>query len=337
MQSEKQYKADIINRYVYAVTKRLPASQRADIEKELRSLIDDMMTGKAEERDVQTVLLELGKPSELAAKYRESKRYLIGPEYFDTYIMILKIVLAATTFGVSLALIIGYFVTPPQNVIGTIAEFFASVLSAAIQALAWVTVAFAIAERFFPGKDIWEGEKWKLSDLPPVPDKQATIKKSEPIVAIIFSVLLIILFNVAPELFGIYVFSGGQTIIPIFDLQVLKSMLVMIDIIIFLGIAKELCKLLFGKYSIRLAVTVTVINIISVIMAVNVFGSSEIWNGDLITTIQSVSDFSWVADSIFADIWALVPKIISGIIIFGNVVDTVVTISRSTRYAIRDK
>ena len=34
---------DLINRYIYAVTQKLPESQRADIEKELHGLIEDML------------------------------------------------------------------------------------------------------------------------------------------------------------------------------------------------------------------------------------------------------------------------------------------------------
>lgn len=34
---------DLINRYIYAVTQKLPESQRADIEKELQGLVEDML------------------------------------------------------------------------------------------------------------------------------------------------------------------------------------------------------------------------------------------------------------------------------------------------------
>ena len=100
MDSNKKYGADLIERYLYAVAKRLPKEQRADIEKELAGLIDDMLAEKAaggepSPEDVRAVLLELGKPADLAAKYRGSKNCLIGPDYYGFYITVLKIVLAA--------------------------------------------------------------------------------------------------------------------------------------------------------------------------------------------------------------------------------------------------
>ena len=67
-------KNEQIERYVYAVVRQLPAKQRGDIELELKSLINDMLEERCgdvtpTERDVNVVLAELGKPSELAARY----------------------------------------------------------------------------------------------------------------------------------------------------------------------------------------------------------------------------------------------------------------------------
>ncbi|HOV26477.1 MAG TPA: hypothetical protein PK566_09005 [Pseudobacteroides sp.] len=82
---------DLINRYVYAVTKSLPEKQREDIEKELRTLIDDMIEENDEpvsyEKKVEKVLLELGDPEKLADNYRGSKRYFIGPKFYEKYLL----------------------------------------------------------------------------------------------------------------------------------------------------------------------------------------------------------------------------------------------------------
>lgn len=40
---------DLIERYVYAVTKRLPAKLRADVSRELYGLIDDMLAERCGE------------------------------------------------------------------------------------------------------------------------------------------------------------------------------------------------------------------------------------------------------------------------------------------------
>ena len=110
--------AGMIDRYVYDVTRRLPKNQRQDIDAELRGLIEDMMEERSpqpEKADLEAVLTELGRPSILAAKYRGSKRFLIGPELFDVYFLVLRIVIAATAFGITVALIVGLISSPPNN------------------------------------------------------------------------------------------------------------------------------------------------------------------------------------------------------------------------------
>ncbi|EHQ59259.1 hypothetical protein PDENDC454_26268 [Paenibacillus dendritiformis C454] len=57
-------------------------------------LKEHIPAGQASKEDVESVLLELGHPNELAAKYRGYERYLIGPMLLDTYLTTLKIVLA---------------------------------------------------------------------------------------------------------------------------------------------------------------------------------------------------------------------------------------------------
>ncbi|MDF2536663.1 MAG: hypothetical protein K0R18_2825, partial [Bacillales bacterium] len=98
---------ELIERYIYAVTKRLPEAQREDVAKvtkrlpeaqredvakELRGNIEDMLSDNPSQHEIEGVLIELGEPSKLATEFRGKKRYLIGPEHFDQYISILKIV-----------------------------------------------------------------------------------------------------------------------------------------------------------------------------------------------------------------------------------------------------
>ena len=79
-----------MERYVYAVTRRLPKSQRQEVARELEELIGDML----EDGDtMESVLARLGDPAEFAKKYQDGARYLIGPAYFENYVWLLRIVL----------------------------------------------------------------------------------------------------------------------------------------------------------------------------------------------------------------------------------------------------
>ena len=151
----QQYVEDITGRYVYEVLRQLPPKQRGDIDRELHSLIEDMLAERTSGResgreDIDQVLLELGSPSALADKYRGSARYLIGPGLYDLYLMILKIVLGATAFGMIVAMTVSYIATPPVNIVDGIADFFSAILSGVFQAFAWVTLGFAVADRLNP-------------------------------------------------------------------------------------------------------------------------------------------------------------------------------------------
>jgi uncharacterized membrane-anchored protein len=168
---------DLVNRYVYDVVRRLPQNQREDIERELRELIDDMLVDKLggqepTKQELEEVLLQLGKPADLADKYRDEKRCLIGPAYYDTYCMVLKIVLICVGFGVCVAYFVNCVVTSTITY-----ELVPNVLSGLMEGFAWVTILFFVAERY--GKKVISSQRlnnWKLSDLPQIPSQKSIIK-----------------------------------------------------------------------------------------------------------------------------------------------------------------
>src|SRR5699024_7348979 len=101
----------MIDRYVYAVTKRLPETQRKDVADELHGLIEDMLnehaeTGNVGEESVREVLLELGPPRSLAQKYRGGKRFVIGPELYDLYMLVLKIAFISVVLSFTIGFVI---------------------------------------------------------------------------------------------------------------------------------------------------------------------------------------------------------------------------------------
>ena len=327
----------MIDRYVYDVTRRLPASQREDIEKELRGLIEDMLEQRSNnpgKEDVEAVLIELGRPSALAAKYRGTKRHLIGPELYDTYFLVIKIVMGATALGITIAMIVGLITSPPQNVWAAIGTFFASVISAAVQAFAWVTVVFALVERFATHKEKWQ-DTWKPIDLPEIPQAAARIRPGEPIAGIVFGIIALMIFNAAPEVLSIYIYKDAMTVIPIFNLDVWRSMLPLIDVMIVLGVLKEAFRLVSGRHTLRLAAAVTAVNIATIVLVITVFLPPAIWNTDLVTSLRAVADMSWADSFNLERIWSAVPKIIVGLTVFGTVVDSITSIVRGARHAVR--
>ena len=100
---------DLINRYIYAVTQKLPESQRADIEKESRTrhMLEDRGVGveSASLEEVEQVLLELGAAREMQRRYRGRERYLIGPGLINSY-WVQRIVLYSIVVALGIVYII---------------------------------------------------------------------------------------------------------------------------------------------------------------------------------------------------------------------------------------
>ena len=90
---------NLIDRYVTEVGKHLPLVKgRKDIEKELRSTLEDMLedraqkAGRASDETMEIELLkEYGSPQKVATTYNPQP-YLIGPRMYPIFLMVLKIV-----------------------------------------------------------------------------------------------------------------------------------------------------------------------------------------------------------------------------------------------------
>ena len=80
--------SDLKERYIYAVTHNLPRASRQDIERELDTLIEDMLEARCgndapTDKDLRVVLTELGTPAELFRKYSpDAGKALIGEGYY---------------------------------------------------------------------------------------------------------------------------------------------------------------------------------------------------------------------------------------------------------------
>ncbi|MEG0772216.1 hypothetical protein [Clostridium sp.] len=312
---------ELINRYVFAVTKRLPESQREDIERELKTIIEDMMDEYGEEEPkearVKKVLLELGDPALLADNYRGSKRYLIGPEHYDNYITVLKIVFSAIFIGMSVAVVVANIVSFEGSLLNVIIEYTATLFSALMQGLAWVTISFGIAE-YYGTKELnkkKENKGWDLSELPQIPAKEAIISKWELLFAVIFSTIFTIVFCFTPQVIAVYISrAAGTTIIPVFNVEAILGYRILFIITLIIGIIKEVLKFISGRWTFKLSIADSLISIISMALALIIFSNPNIWNGSFPIEIAKVFPEAGVD---FVKIWDGARKgILLAIIIF---------------------
>jgi HAAS len=143
---------ELIDLYVAEVGQHLPAKDRADIEAEIRSLIEDTLEDKsqaegrpADEEMIVQVLKEFGSPAKMAASYLPP-RYLIGPRFYPIFMLVMRIVLALITvvtlvrLGVALA-VPGMTIEVGIRILG---EHMASLITTALAALGNMVFVFAI-------------------------------------------------------------------------------------------------------------------------------------------------------------------------------------------------
>ncbi|MGM9985943.1 MAG: hypothetical protein ACI35O_01825 [Bacillaceae bacterium] len=286
---------ELIERYVYAVVSKLPEKGRTEIEKEIKALIYDMMDSygeeMSEEEKINKVLKELGDPESLADNYRDKKRYLIGPTYFTKYIYVLKIVSWAVFFGVTVATVVGLIFDQPISVGAIIGEYMATLFSGIIQGAAWVTGVFAVIE--YTGTDIKEltGDKkgWDPTKLPEIPNKKTYIKPSESIFGIIFTTIFFIILYFVPQYIAMYrITSGERMITPVFNLETLSTLKLLIISMFVAGISRELVKLIFGKWTVQSAIIYATLSVLSAMLLIVFVLNPTIWNDDFLTQLSTI-------------------------------------------------
>lgn len=212
---------NLIDRYVAEVGKRLLLVKgRQDIEKELRSTLEDMLeeragkAGRPADEGMQMELLkEYGAPNKVAETYNPNP-YLIGPRIYPFFTFILKIVLFAVTLGLGIASAMQIASNSPMSAVeflSAIGKGFLNILSACIAAFGNLALVFALIERYAPAADFKiDGEKdWDPASLKKEPEPD-DVKIWEPILAIVFTFIAISLFNFNPQLIGFYYLQGNE-------------------------------------------------------------------------------------------------------------------------------
>jgi hypothetical protein len=226
---------NLIDRYVIEVGKNLPLLKgREDIEKELRSTLEDMLedragqTGHPRDEAMELELLkEYGSPQKVAATYNPHP-YLIGPRLFPFFLFVLKIVISVVVFVMlGLAGLRAVTDTPMMGMdfVNIIGGGLGNAVSAAIAAFGNVALIFAILERVLPDKEIGgfnDEKEWDPTSLTQEPDPDLA-KRFDLITEIVFTFIGLSIFNLYFEIFGASFFAENKWyFIPMFSDAFLK-------------------------------------------------------------------------------------------------------------------
>jgi hypothetical protein len=331
---------DLVNRYLYAVTRLLPEKSRAEIEGEVRASISDMLPDNPTEEQVRKVLVELGSPSSLARKYDDSPRYLIGPGLYEIYVRALKLVVGMAAGVAPLVTLVVLLLRPaiPGATFGTalgwIGQLIGAAVQAAVAAAACVTIVFVIVERV--GVPATLGPRrtapWTPDDLPVVPSRKGRrISKAEVEIGIAWTVFWTALILFAPTIFSVRVSGAGvQSPVPILDVGRLHFYAPLVVIVFFLSIGLSSLKLAAGRWTTPVAVLNALSNTVAAILIVLFAADVILWNAEALARLGSIMHLDLSPAS---DVWLKVKEIGALVVIIACGIDTAVGFSRARKAA----
>lgn len=290
----------LIDRYVYAVTEHFQKDLREDIGKELRTNIEDMLPDNYTEKDVYKVLEELGSPFKLANEYNPSKKYLIGPGFYDNYISVLKLVIGiCTSVFVGIALL-SWAIDPPVdgytygNLLVLFTNLIVAVCEGAIQGALWVTVVFVILERsgVESGQIPFSNKKWTPDDLPeyPINDKKK-ISRKETVFSIFCTVLFTSIIYIKPQLIALFTKddNGVLNATPFFNIDRLQKYMLIFFVLVIIQLVIFIWKYITGSWNLPLAIVNTIYNIVFSILIIVMFSDGALLNTEFFSKILEIT------------------------------------------------
>lgn len=184
--------AELVERYVHQVGRYLPPNERAEIEVELRSQIqdqlDDRFEGAPSPADVASVLAEFGHPHQMAASYNR-ERYLVGPDLYPFMLLVLRYVWVLVPTIVIFLNTFGIVITPTQTpLINLIVETVLDALQATLIFSAIAVLLFAFIQRVRSEIDAKEAAFNPLN-LPKVDDPYS-VDRFESVFGLVFGTIV---------------------------------------------------------------------------------------------------------------------------------------------------
>lgn len=348
MAVEDKLGRELVERYLYEVTRRVSKEQREDIRLELEELIGDMC--EQEGLSVEEVLNKLGSPEEFSKRYMDENNYVIGPEYYENYKLVLKIVIICSLAVMAASSVFGTIVNVGTDghyvtiIVRAITEIISSFLSNAIisviSIVGMITIIFAFFERQKVKIDLknekTEETEWKASQLAPVPDKKAQISRGDSLANVIFSLIFVGILFFAPELLGVYVFDNHEYIrsITIFNMEVWNAILPFFVLSVLASLVDGIVRLIKGCYCKVVMISNIITGAIQMVLAVIICKVFPLFNPSFNTEIETYfgMEFNTAGDILSKWNTQRLSSVILAIILLCILIEMGVTIYKTLRY-----
>lgn len=289
--------SNLIDRYIYEVTRRLPEHERADVEKELRANIYDMLPDDADDQDIAAVLKELGSPFSLANQYRQPQRYLISPAVYDDYLRVLKrlvpfVGILLFWIGVLVGVLesLDFESSLTYRVSHIISQGFSLGFSAAFYMLFWTTVGFVVLERTGAYNGLRKNREWKPSDLPKeLPEVRLRIPLSDSIAELIVTlvfcgVTILYCFDAFPF---ILIRNGVLENFHIFSPAALSFGRLAFSVIAVLGILEGVLKIVVRRWTLPVFFATAGNSIVSMGLLLHILNRPDLLLPDFVSYVKN--------------------------------------------------
>lgn len=282
----------LIDAYIYEVTRRLPEKSREDIAMELRSTIEDMLPELYTEEEVKAVLAELGDPAKLAASYRDTPMYLIGPKVYDVYLQTLKKTMPWAIFvTVIIHAVIGVMeFSGDEAVLSAVLKIFGNIVANAVMVsmyvLFWISAVFVMIDRVnfskngqpLPtGKAPWTPDDLEKVEIVP---RRRAILKGEAIFGLIWTAFWSIVYFNADHLVGIYqsVDGGLKFVQPLANQDELLSYWPVVVLLIVMETGLAIYKWKAGQWTVKLAAANTAVHFLGAVVILVIASNPNLIN-----------------------------------------------------------
>lgn len=314
---------DLIERYIYAVGQKIWSKNRKDIENELRTILydnlDEVTKGEeATDQQIKDMLKKFGSTGEVASRYNTTEKHLIGPNVYDLYMLVLKIVLIVTFILTTLGIVTSFVTTSQDaNVIGKLLLIIPQYIAALATALGYVTAIFYLVERFGTSEEIKIDSDWSPDKLPKLVSEQDRVKRIGIIINIILIIFALVIFNFYPNQISISYTSGdGWVRFSALSEVALKQYIPLWNIVWVLSLIMNAILLRMGKWSLHTKIFKAFLSIFSIIiLAMMIKGpdllSIESLTAAMLQTGQDMTDVLQMLLTLFKTIYAVVIVLIA--------------------------
>lgn len=288
----------LTDRYVWGVLRAVPSAQRAELEPEIRALVADavearLADGTGPDAAERAALTELGDPERLAARYTDTRLYLVGPRYFPDWRRLLRLLLPIVVPIVSIVVMAAGYLAG-RGILEILGSGLGTAFIVGVMITFWVTLSFAILERV-EAADVDRELAWSPDRLPELPAD--TVRPS--VVEVVFSMvaLLVAAGALVWQQLAMPIRIDGSAF-PLFDRTLWSFWIPWFLVLLLVEIAFTYVRWRRGGWTWTLATVNLILNLAFTIPAVWLVSEGRLLDPPLVAAIDAKVGSAWLAPTL---------------------------------------